>query len=91
MDRKEIRRIALHTFAHQRSDQCSWYRSAVSFHDGAMLLKRHEDSIIGGSRVFLLNAALSMELLLKSIIVAKGHIAPKHHDLFDLARIADVG
>lgn len=56
-----------------------------------MLLKKHEDSIRGGSRVYLLNGALSIELLLKAIIVAKGKIAPKHHDLLDLARNANVG
>lgn len=32
-----------------------------------------------------------MELLFKSIIVAEGGIVPKHHNLLDLARDADVG
>lgn len=90
MDRKEVRRIALHTFAGQRTDQHSWHRSAVSFRDVAMLIKQHENSISGSLRVCLLNAALSIELLLKSIIVAKGEIAPKHHNLVDLARDGDV-
>jgi len=37
-----------------------------------------------------MNAALSIELLLKAIIVAKGRIAPKTHELLDLAREAGV-
>ena len=40
--------------------------------------------------VFLINAALSIELLLKAIIVAKGGVAPQKHELHDLARDAEV-
>lgn len=48
------------------------------------------DSIDRGRPVFLLNAALSIELLLKAIIVAKGLIAPQTHELPKLARNAEV-
>jgi hypothetical protein len=34
MDKKEIRRIAQHTFASQQSNEDSWYGSAISFHEG---------------------------------------------------------
>jgi len=88
MERKEIRRIALHTFADQQSNEESWYSSAVSFHEGANVLRQHKDSIHGGMRVFLTNAALSIELLLKAIIVAKGGIARNTHELLGLARDA---
>lgn len=81
MDRKEIRRIARHTFADQRSNEESWYNSAISFHEGANVLGQHKDSIHGGMLVFLTNAALSIELLLKAIIVAKGGIARTNHEL----------
>jgi HEPN domain-containing protein len=90
MDRKEIRRIAHHTFADQQSKEESWYSSAISFHEGANVLGQHEDSIHGGMRVFLTNAALSIELLLKAIIVAKGKIPPKTHELPGLARNAGI-
>jgi hypothetical protein len=90
MHRKEIRRIAQHTFASQQSDQDSWYRSAISFHEGANILWQHEDSIRGGRLVFLTNAALSIELLLKAIIVAKGRVPSQHHELPGLAGDAGV-
>jgi HEPN domain-containing protein len=90
MDRKEIRQITQYTFAKQQSDGDSWYRSAISFHEGANILGQHKDSFAGGPRVFLMNGALAIELLLKAIIVAKGGIAPGHHKLLDLARDAGV-
>jgi len=90
MDRAEIRRIAQHTFADQQSDEESWYRSAVSFHEGANVLGQHIDSIRRGMLVFLANAAASIELLLKAIIVAEGGIAPRTHELLGLARDAGV-
>lgn len=37
-----------------------------------------------------MNAALSIELLLKAIIVAKGGIAPQTHELLDLAGDAQI-
>jgi hypothetical protein len=90
MDRKEIRRIARHTFAHQQSNEDSWYGSAISFHEGANILWQHKDSIPMGMRVFLTNAALSIELLLKAIIIAKGGTAPTTHRLPEHARAAGV-
>src|SRR5664280_3366059 len=83
MDKKEIRRIAQHTFTNQQSNEDSWYGSAISFHEGAEILWQHTDSI---RLVVLMNAAMSIELLLKAIIVAKGGIAPHNHELLDLAR-----
>jgi HEPN domain-containing protein len=90
MDKKEIRRIAQHTFANQQSNEDSWYRSAISFHEGTEILWQHTDSIRRGSLVALMNSALSIELLLKAIIVANGGVAPQHHKLPDLARDADI-
>jgi HEPN domain-containing protein len=90
MDRKDIRRIAKHTFADQQSNEESWYRSAVSYYEGANVLWQHKDSIHGGMRVFLTNAALPIELLLKAIAVAKVGIAAKTHELPGLARGAGI-
>jgi HEPN domain-containing protein len=90
MDRKEIREISGYTFANQQSRAESWYDSAASFHEGANVLRQHKDSIPGGTRVFLANAALSIELLLKAIIVAKSGIAPRTHRLVRLVRDAGV-
>jgi HEPN domain-containing protein len=88
MDKKEIRRITGYTFASQQSNEASWYDSAISFHDAAAILWQHEDSI--RMPVVLMNAALSMELLFKAIIVAKGGVAPNKHVLVDLASKADI-
>ena len=90
MDRKEIRRITQDTFASQQSDEESWYRSAVSFHEGSNVLGQHIDSIRRGKLVFLANAAVSIELLLKAIIVAEGGKARITHELLGLARDAGV-
>jgi HEPN domain-containing protein len=90
MDRKETLRIARHTFAGQQSNEQSWYRSAASYHEGANVLAQHKDSIDRGMLVYLTNAALSIELLLKAVIVAGGGTAPKTHELPKLARSAGV-
>jgi len=90
MDRKQVRRIAQHAFASQQSDDESWYRSAVSFHEGSNVLGEHIDSIRRGRLVFLTNAAVSIELLLKAIIVAEGGKARITHELLGLARDAGV-
>jgi HEPN domain-containing protein len=90
MDKKEIRRIAQHAFADQQANEESWYSGAVSYYEGANVLWQHKDSIHGGMRVFLTNAALSIELLLKAIIVAKGGIAATNHKLPGLARDAGI-
>jgi len=78
MNKKEIRQITQHTFANQQSNEESWYASAISFHEGAAVLEQHSSSIRGGRLVVLTNAALSIELLLKAIIVADGGKAPKN-------------
>ena len=90
MKRKEVREISEYTFANQRSNEESWYNSAISFHEGASILAQHKDSIPGGIRVFLVNVALSLELLLKAIIVAQGESAPPIHELRVLAEKAEV-
>lgn len=90
MDMKEIRQITGHTFANQQSNEESWYSTAISFREGANILGQHEDSIRRGKLVVLTNSALSIELLLKAIIVANGGKAPKTHELLRLARDAGV-
>lgn len=90
MDRKEIREISGYTSANQQSRAESWYDSAASFHEAANVLRQHKDSIPGGTRLFLANAALSIELLLNANIVARSGIAPRTHRLLRLAHDAGV-
>jgi HEPN domain-containing protein len=90
MDRREIREVSGYTFTNQQSRAESWYDSAISFREGANVFGLHKDSIPGGTRVFLANVALSIELLLKAIIVAKNGIAPRTHRLPRLVHDAGV-
>jgi HEPN domain-containing protein len=90
MERKETREITGFTFSDQRSNEESWYNSAISFHEGASIFGQHKDSIHGGIRVFLVNVALSLELLLKALIVAQGESSPPNHKLRNLADKAGV-
>ncbi len=85
MNKKKIPEITGYTFANQSSSKESWYNAAISFHEGAGILAQHNDSIQGGIRVFLVNVALSLELLLKAILVAQGKEAPSNHKLRSLA------
>jgi hypothetical protein len=90
MDKKEIREINGDTFGNAKSNVISWYNSANQFHAGALILAQHINSFDGGMRVFLVNAAISLELLYKAIIVAQGNEAPISHILISLAHDADV-
>ena len=89
MDRKTIREIVGLTFANNKSNKDYWYRLAVAFYHGASVLYENKDKY-DFSRVFLLNASLSLELLFKAINVASGQEAPRTHKLLNLARAADV-
>lgn len=85
---KEIRELIDYTAAKQAVDSNSWYAIAISFHDAAKLLYRFPDCNI---RVSTFNAALSIELILKSIIVKKASTAPNAtHDLLNLSEAAEV-
>lgn len=90
MDKREARQIAQYTFANLQSDEESWYRAALSFHEGANVIGQNIDSIPRGMLVFLTNASLSIELLLKAIIVGKGGSPRTIHKLVDLAHDAKV-
>jgi HEPN domain-containing protein len=84
--RARVREICGFTFDKERSNETFWYNRAVSFHEGASILCHHEAHIL----VFLFNAALSIELLLKAIVVAnKGEIRFEHN-LLKLAKAAEV-
>lgn len=91
MKQKDVREITGYTLTNERAREESWHTSAISFHECASILAQHKDSLQGGMRVFLVNVALSLELLLKAIIVAQGESAPPIHELRNLADKAGVG
>jgi HEPN domain-containing protein len=90
MEMKEIRQITGHTYANARSNEESWYGCAISFHESAIILAQHRESISRGTLVYLTNAALSIELLLKAVIVAQGGKARITHELLGLAHDSGV-
>jgi HEPN domain-containing protein len=85
--RKEIREAIGWTYETQSNDPLAWYREASAFHDAAVVLYNHEERF---TRVFAFNAGLSLELVLKAILVAKGIKIPKTHKLPGLADLAKI-
>lgn len=90
MNKAKIREIAGLTYSSAKMNPSSWYSCANSFHTATNILRENINTIDGGMRVVLLNAALSIELLLKAIIVATGNEAPEIHSLRKLAKEAGV-
>jgi HEPN domain-containing protein len=84
--REKYREIVGFTFDKERSNETFWYNRAVSFHEGASILCRHEAHIL----VFLFNAALSIELLFKAITIANKSDIRFKHNLLDLAEDAEI-
>lgn len=90
MDRANFREIAGFTYSLEKMNASSWYSCANSFHMATMVLGDNINTIDLGIRVFLLNAALSIELLLKAIIVATRNEVHETHSLPKLAKEAEV-
>lgn len=91
MDRKQAReRDSYISFEKEQSNKDFWYSLAKTYHESALVLDRNRNEIHQGIRAFLFNAALSLELLFKAIIVAKGQDIPNRHDLRDLAKTAGI-
>ena len=90
MDRAKSREIASLTYSSAKMNPSSWYSCANSFHTATEVLGDNINTIDGGIRVVLLNAALSIELLLKAIIVATGNEIRTIHTLPELAKDAVV-
>jgi len=84
--REEYRELAGFTFDKEQSNETFWYNLAVSFHKGANILCHHEAHIL----VFLFNAALSIELLFKAIVVANKNKIRFEHNLLKLAKDAEI-
>lgn len=83
-DRKKIRAIAGFTFSRHGGDPENWYSLACSFNEAATLLDAQSKS--STSAPYHYNAALSIELLLKAITLAKSQALQKTHNLVDQAK-----
>ncbi len=89
-DRKKIREIIGYTYQKQRDNADLWYKQSVSFHEASIVLYEHQERISGALRIFQFNAALSLELIFKAILAAKGEPIPEIHILRELCTKAKV-
>ncbi len=89
-DREEFGEFIGNTLEEECTDAESWYKSALSFNEAAMVLYEYQEEISGGSGVCLFNAALSLELMAKGILTAQGETIPASHDLGELCGKAGI-
>lgn len=87
---KRIREIVGYTHQAMAAKHDHWFTSALSLHDAAVALHQKQDEITGGFRVFVFNAALSLELIFKAILAAEKQPILKTHRLRDLSAAAKV-
>jgi HEPN domain-containing protein len=89
-DRKKIREIIGYTHQKQEDNADLWYKQSISFHEASIILYEHQERLSGALRMFQFNAALSLELIFKAILTAKGKTIPKIHLLGKLCTKAEV-
>jgi HEPN domain-containing protein len=89
-NQKQVRKIIGYTHQQQLDNADLWYQNSLTFNAASSILHEYKDHIIGGLRVYQFNAGLSLELILKAIIVAKGELIPQTHNLRELCSKADV-
>jgi len=87
---EKIRKITGYTFKNQLNDASLWFKQSLSFYEASIVLNEHKGSLSDPLNVFLFNASLSLELLFKAILVAKGVEVPKIHKLRILCNKAEV-
>jgi hypothetical protein len=80
VDWKTVRESIGYTQARQSKDAGKWRSLAFGYHAAAKVLDEHKDQIPGDTRPFALNAALSIELILKSILARKNIGIPQGSD-----------
>lgn len=71
IERKRVREIVGLTYDKLKSDPKVWFRLASSFNLAAKLLDEFQERVPSDSRPFVFNAALSLELVFKAILVKK--------------------
>jgi HEPN domain-containing protein len=93
VDWKKVRESIGYTQALQSKDANKWHSLAVGYHAAAKILEECRDNIPSDTRPFAFNAALSLELILKSIIARKRidiPSGPNGHDLLLLSERANI-
>lgn len=92
-DRKRIRETIGYTRDGQVANADAWYSGAKGFRAAAEVLNGYGDRIPGDTRPFAFNAALSLELIFKGILIRRNlpvPDGPSGHDLVSLCAKADV-
>jgi hypothetical protein len=75
-DKKKIREKIGYTHGRRANDPQQWFSIANGFHRAAGLLHEFRERIPSDTRPFVLNAALSIELILKAVLAKKGLSIP---------------
>jgi len=84
MEKKTAREIAGLTHTAMKGDPQAWFRLASSFHAAATVLNDFQERIPSDSRPFVFNAALSLELLFKSVLAKENVEIPDGREGHDL-------
>jgi hypothetical protein len=90
LEGKQIRNIIGYTHSNQLKKHDVWYNSAISFYEAALVIHDNDERITSSTRVFVFNAGLSIELILKAILAAKRLKIRQTHNLQQLAKEAGV-
>ncbi|MDI6800454.1 MAG: HEPN domain-containing protein [Thermodesulfovibrionales bacterium] len=88
LSKKKAREIFGFTFDEQGDNTENWFNRACSFNEAAILLKGSSES--SPSIAYYYNAGLSIELLLKAIILAKSKSFGTNHNLIQLSKNSGV-
>lgn len=86
--RRETRELVGFTFAKVESEPVNWMTRAREFRDAAVLIVEAKDGSL--SFPYYYNAALSLELSLKAILVSRKKTYQTIHRLKDLSDAADI-
>lgn len=87
---KEMRRITGLTYLKQLQNHNLWFENALSFYQAANIIYGNKTSIKNGFKVYAFNAALSIELILKAILVVRKSDLKYKHKLNELAQEAGI-
>jgi hypothetical protein len=90
IDAKKLRTITGYTHQAQSTDAGLWLKKAVAFHEAAKILHQAGDRLTDKIAIVSFNYALSLELIMKAIMVAEGRKPNPSHELNKLCAEAHV-
>ena len=91
MNNKEFRKITGYTHDKQKENHELWFNLAFSFNEAVKALNEVSDKTTDGKRVLFFNAGLSLELMMKAIIVYGNNKPDTTHNLRALSEQAELG